>query len=205
MKLVGSLTSPFVRKVRIVLAEKHINYTFIEDSPWLEETAVPTYNPLGKVPVLLLEDNTTLFDSRVIVEYLEMRSPIAPLIPEDKKQRIAVKRLEALADGVADAAATIFIEKKLRPLEQQSFQWIERQFKKIDLGCLALASELEKDHQWFNQNTYGLADIAIGATLGYLDLRFPERNWKILHPNLAQFMERLSQKASFKDTCPPLI
>jgi glutathione S-transferase len=203
MKLVGSQTSPFVRKVRIVLAEKRIDYAFIEDSPWVEETQVPNHNPLGKVPVLILEDNSTLFDSRVIVEYLDMVSPVARLIPEHKREKIKVKRLEALADGVGDAAATIFIEKKMRPPEQQSPEWLERQSKKIRLGCAALSEELGH-HTWYHDNTFGLADIAVGAVLGYLDLRFPEWDWRTPYPNLAQLLdEQLEKRNSFKESAPP--
>jgi glutathione S-transferase len=203
MKLIGSLTSPFVRKVRIVLAEKRIEYTLIEDSPWVEETLAPTYNPLGKVPVLLLEDGSTLYDSRVIVEYLDMVSPVTRLIPEHTRERIKVKRLEALADGVADAAATIFIEKKFRPVEQQSPEWLERQSKKITLGCAALSEELGQ-RTWYHDNAFGLADISVGAILGYLDLRFPEWDWRTPHPNLAQLVDnQLNKRNSFKDSAPP--
>lgn len=203
MKLVGSLTSPFVRKVRMVLAEKRIEYVFVEDSPWVETTGVPDHNPLGKVPVLIMEDQSTLFDSRVIVEYLDMVSPVAHLIPQDKRMRIKVKRTEALADGIADAAATIFIEKKQRPIEQQSPEWIERQWKKIVAGCEALSHELGT-RTWFHDNTYSLADIAVGAVLGYLDLRFPEWNWREKHSNLSYFLDTtLSKRPSFKDTIPP--
>ena len=119
MKLVGSPTSPYVRKVRIVLAEKHIDYDFEVDIPWNADSHVPDYNPLGKVPVLIMDDGATLFDSRVIVEYLDNVSPVSRLIPEPNRHRITVKRWEALADGISDAAATIFLERK-RPAAQQS-------------------------------------------------------------------------------------
>ena len=130
MKLIASLTSPYARKVRIVLAEKKIDCDLVEDSPWVPETTVPDYNPLGKVPVLVLDDGTTLFDSRVIVQYLDTVSPVSRLIPETGRQRIAVKRWEALADGICDAAAAIVLERK-RAARQQSSEWIDRQRRKI--------------------------------------------------------------------------
>ena len=119
MKLIASLTSPYARKVRIALAEKKIEYELVEAAPWAEDTNVPAFNPLGKIPVLVLDDGTSLFDSRVIVEYLDTVSPVSRLIPEPNRQRIAVKCWEALADGICDAAAAIVIEGR-RPLKQRS-------------------------------------------------------------------------------------
>ena len=112
MKLIASLTSPFARKTRIVLAEKRIDYDLTVDVPWNADTQVPEYNPLGKIPVLVMDDGSTLYDSRVIVEYVDTLSPVSRLIPDGNREKIQVKRWEALADGVCDAAATIFLEKK---------------------------------------------------------------------------------------------
>jgi len=172
MKLVGSPTSPYVRKVRIVLAEKHIDYDFELDIPWNADSHVPDYNPLGKVPVLVMDDGATLFDSRVIVEYLDNVSPVSRLIPEPNRHRITVKRWEALADGISDAAATIFLERK-RPAVQQSADWIVRQQNKVALGLEAAARELG-DKIWCDGETYTLADIALGCTLGYLIIPPPK-------------------------------
>ena len=116
MKLIGSLTSPYVRKVRIAAMEKHIDLEFVVDVPWNPDTKVGEYNPLGKVPVLVQDDGATVFDSRVIVEYLDTVTPVSRLIPEGNRQRIAVKRWEALADGVTDSAALIFIERSTAAL-----------------------------------------------------------------------------------------
>src|SRR5882757_2838347 len=131
MKLLASHTSPYARKVRIAIAEKKIECELVEESPWVPGTSVPNYNPLGKVPVLVLDDGTRLFDSRVIVEYLDTVSPVSRLIPEPSRQRITVKRWEALADGVCDAAGAIHIERK-RPARQQSKEWIDRQHEKVE-------------------------------------------------------------------------
>jgi glutathione S-transferase len=200
-KLIGSLTSPFVRKVRIVAAEKRIEYEFIVDVPWEATTQVPDYNPLGKVPVWILNDGRPLFDSRVIVEHLDYISPVHPLIPREARPRIAVKRWEALADGLIDAAALVFMERK-RPAEQQSAEWMTRQIDKVNRSLAALATDLGKN-DWCAENTYTLADIAVGCALGYLDLRFQgEMDWRRGHPGLSELFDRLMERPGFKDTVP---
>ena len=201
LKLLATLTSPYARKVRIALAEKKIEYTLVEDSPWVPGNAVSEVNPLGKIPVLVLDDGTRVFDSRVIVEYLDAMSPVSRLIPEPSRQRIAVKRWEALADGICDAAGAIFLERK-RPARQQSKEWIERQRAKIDRGIVELAQELS-ERPWCNGEAYSLADIATGCALGYLDLRFAEIDWRGAHPNLVALAAKLAGRPSFADTAPP--
>ena len=199
MKLVGSLTSPFVRKVRIVLSEKRIVYNFDVDIPWESDTRVTDYNPLGKVPVLIMDDGTTLYDSRVIVDYLDSANPVSRLMPEFNRERSMVKRWEALADGICDAAATIFLERK-RPDALQSTEWISRQQKKVMLGLEVAARDLG-DKKWCEGNVYTLADIALGCTLGYLSFRFPEIKWRMF-PNLASLVDMLEERASFIETAP---
>lgn len=201
MKLIASLTSPFARKVRIVLQEKRIDCPLTVDIPWNADSQVAQFNPLGKVPVLVLDDGSTLFDSRVIVDYLDHVSPVSKLIPNDHRQAVAVKRWEALADGVGDAAAACFLERK-RPAAQQSQEWIDRQLAKIDLGLKAMATELGERH-WCNGEGYTLADIAVGCCLGYLDLRFASINWRGDYPNLAKLADKLAQRPAFADTVPP--
>ena len=135
MKLIGALSSPYSRKVRIVLAEKHIDYDLVVDNPRDTATRVPDFNPLGKIPVLVLDDEIALFDSRVIVEYLDSASPVGRLIPDDTRQRIQVRRWEALADGCMDAVVSIVYEKR-RPAEQQSAEWVARgQFHDAPCRC----------------------------------------------------------------------
>ena len=203
MKLIASLTSPFARKVRVVIAEKHIECELQVDVPWEADTHVADYNPLGKIPVLLLDDGTPLYDSRVIVEYLDHATPVHNLLPKEARSRIAVKRWEALADGVTDAAATIFLEKK-RPAAQQSVDWITRQELKISRGLAAIAKDLG-NHVWCMGDTYTLADIAVGCALGYLDLRFTHINWREAHPNLAQLSIKINERLSFSSTMPPIL
>ncbi len=201
MKLIASLTSPFARKVRIVASEKHIEYDLVVETPWEATTEVPKFNPLGKVPVWVQEDGKTLFDSRVIVEYLDGISPVNHLLPREVRPRIAVKRWEALADGVSDAAALVFVERK-RPVAQQSPEWIERQLEKVRLGLLAMNADLG-DHEWCVNGNFSLADIAVGCTLGYLDFRFAgEIDWRRHNASLAELYDRLIQRPSFKETTP---
>lgn len=200
MKLVTSLTSPYGRKVRVVLAEKKIPFQLQVKNPWTPDSAVPTYNPLGKVPVLVLEGGVSVFDSRVIVEYLDHASPVSNLIPAEHKSRMAVRGIEALSDGVTDAAVALFLERK-RPAAQQSADWLVLQEKTLFRGLEALAEALG-ENTWFLGNGITLADVACGCTLGYLDLRFPEIDWRTAHPNLAKLFDKLMTRASFQDTVP---
>jgi glutathione S-transferase len=200
MKLIASLTSPFARKARIVAIEKRIDFDLVVDIPWEPTSHVPDYNPLGKVPVWVLEDGKTLFDSRVIVEYLDGISPVGHLIPPDPRARIAVKRFEALADGICDAAVLIFLERK-RPAEHQDLQWIERQMGKINAGLAGLSEDIGMNN-WCMGEFFTLADIVVGCCLGYLDFRFTEIDWRRSQPHLSELYDRIMQRPSFKDTVP---
>ena len=202
MKLVTSLTSPFGRKARIVLLEKKITFQLQIENPWLPDTPVPSFNPLGKVPVLVLEDGVSVFDSRVIAEYLDHLTPVAHLIPTDPKSRMIVRGVEALADGVTDAAVLVFLEKK-RPPEQQSADWLALQNKTQFSGLEAL-SEALGEKPWFLGNSMTLADVACGCMLGYLDFRFSEIDWRSAHPNLAKLADKLATRPSFVETVPVL-
>lgn len=201
MKLIAAPVSPYSRKARIVLAEKRIEYEMVIDSPLDPATRVAEFNPLGKIPVLVLDDDTTLFDSRVIVEYLDNANPVGRLIPDDTRQRIQVRRWEALADGCTDAAIAVVMEKR-RPAGQQSAELIARQEAKIDRALKAMSEELG-NRTWCTGELYNLADVAVGCALGYLELRMPDLNWRKLYPNLGKVFDKLSRRASFKDTAPP--
>ena len=200
MKLIGSLASPYTRKVRIVLAEKKIDYDFEVDNPWKADAQAAKLNPLGKVPVLLLDDGRTLFDSRVIVAFLDNASPIARLVPAENRERVEARRWEALADGVLDAGVLARLENQ-REAKLRSAPWIERQMGKVRAGLAAMDSELD-DKPWCVGNGYGLADIAVGVCLGWLEFRYPKMDWKKTHPNLARAFAKLSERASFADTVP---
>jgi glutathione S-transferase len=200
MKLLGSLTSPYVRKARVVLAEKRIEYAFELDDPWDEKSRVADANPLGKVPVLVLDDDSTLFDSRVIVEFLDSVSPISRLIPSNNREKIEVKRWEALADGVLDAAVAVVLERR-RPAKQKSEPLIKRQMDKIERGVAVMARDLD-EKPWCTGNALTLADIACGVALGYLDFRHATYDWRVLHANLAKLAAKLAERPSFADTAP---
>ena len=201
LKLIYSPASPYARKVRITLAEKKIECEMVEMSPWTPDSPVPQYNPLGKIPVLMLDDDTPLYDSRVIVEYLDNVSPVSRLIPEPARQRIVVRRWEALADGMSDAAVAIVQERK-RPAKQQGAEHIERQQRKLAAGLAEMSRELG-ERAWCNGEAYSLADIATGCTLAYLDLRHPDVDWRSAYPNLARHADKLAKRPSFADTAPP--
>ncbi|HWT71558.1 MAG TPA: glutathione S-transferase [Oxalicibacterium sp.] len=201
MKLIGSLASPYVRKVRIVMLEKKIDYDFVLEDVWREETAIQESNPLGKVPCLVMEDGGAMFDSRVIVEYLDTLTPVGKLIPPHGRERAEVKCWEALADGVSDAALLARLERTMRPAEQQSEKWRNRQMAKVNAGLKAMAAGL-KDTTYCAGNQYTLADVAVGCTLGWLAFRFPEINWREEYPNLDKLYEKLCERPSFRETAP---
>lgn len=200
MKLLGVHPSPFTRKVRIVLAEKKIDYDFVIANPQTDGSPVPRHNPLGKVPVLVLEDETAVYDSRVIVEFLDNVSPIGRLIPQANRERIEVRRWEALADGVLDAAVLARYENQ-RKKSERSPAWIERQMSKVRAGVDEMERELG-DKALCTGNNYNLADIAVGVCLGYLDFRFQQIGWRDNHPNLVRLEAKLAERQSFIDTAP---
>ncbi len=204
MKLIGSTTSPYVRKVRIVMSEKKLDYQFVLEDVWAADTQMARFNPLGKVPCLVMEGGEAVFDSRVIVEYLDTLSPVGKLIPSGGRERAEVKTWEALADGLLDAAILARMEDiwTLRPAEQRSQAWIDRQLSKIDLALKAMAQGLG-DKPFCSGIHFSLSDVAVGCALGYLDFRFPAVGWRAAHPNLAKLVEKLATRQSFIDSLPP--
>src|SRR5258706_2299054 len=202
MKLLGSTASPYTRKVRIVLAEKKIECDFEVADVNPPENPVNTHNPLGKIPTLQLDDGTALFDSRVIVEFLDNVSPIARLIPDDNRERVAVLRWEALADGSLDAGLLIGYE-SLRPKKEQSKAWTDKQAGKLSRGLAMIAAELG-DRPWCNGDRYSLADIAVGCCLGWVEFRKPGGiEWRGAYPNLGRHYDKLMERPAFADTAPP--
>lgn len=201
MKLIGTPTSPYTRKARVVLAEKKIDYEFVVDPPYEADSHVGDFNPLGKVPVLVLDDETTVFDSRVIVEYLDHASPVARLIPDNTRQRIQARRWEALADGCTDATVALMVECR-RPAALQWPDAMARQQQKVERALEAMAQELGAKN-WCCGDFFNLSDIAVGCCLGFLDLRLPDLPWRKTHPNLARLADKLAQRPSFRDSAPP--
>jgi glutathione S-transferase len=202
MKLLYTLTSPYARKVRVVAAEKRIEIEMLKVA--LADPACPViqYNPLGKIPVLVLDDGESLFDSRVIVEYLDNRTPLARLIPQEHSAKIWVRRWEALADGVCDAAI-LARQEAARPEKLRDNAVIEKQMGKVSRGLTQLNAELG-ENKWCVDDTFSLADIALGCMLGWLDLRYADMGWRESYPNLARHFEEMMKRPSFSETAPPV-
>ena len=203
MKLIGSLTSPYVRKVRVVLAEKKLDYNFVLEDVWGSD-AILASNPLGKVPVLVMEGGEAVFDSRVIVEYVDTLSPVGRLIPQSGRERVEVRTWEALADGLLDAAVTARMEAiwKGRTEAQRCQAWIDRQQVRIAAALKSISQGLG-DKAYCVGTHFSLADIAVGCALGYLDFRFPANTWRADYPNIVRLADKLAARQSFIDTAPP--
>jgi glutathione S-transferase len=207
MKLIGSLASPYVRKVRIVMAEKKLDYQFVLEDVWGNDNILKM-NPLGKVPCLVMEGQDSItgavFDSRVICEYVDTLSPVGKLIPERGRERTEVRTWEALADGLMDAAIAARLEQTWagRSPEQRSAAWVDRQMGKLHAALKAMSQGLG-EKPWCSGNHFTLADIAVGCALGYLDFRFPSIDWRTPYPNLTRLLDKLATRQSFIDSAPP--
>lgn len=201
MKLIASLTSPYARKIRIVLAEKTLPFELVLDSPWDAGTRVPERNPLGKIPVLIADDGEAFFDSPVVAAYLETLDSALKLVPDEPLAAVRVRQTEALADGLCDAAVTIRLE-SMRPAEVRDEANIARQTGKVLRALDALEARLGSD-SWFNGEAMQLGDIAVGVALGYVDFRLTALDWRTTRPALAAFAARLYARPSFASTLPP--
>jgi len=201
MKLIGSLTSPYVRKVRIVMMEKKLECSFVLEDVSAADSTISEFNPLGKVPCLVMEDGKALYDSSVIVDYLDTMTPVGKLIPASGRERAEAKCWEALGDGVLDAAVLVRLEETKRTAEQQSPAWIAHQMGKVQAGLKAMSRGLG-EKPFCIGGAYSLADIAVGCSLAWLSLRFPQIEWRTEYPNLARLSDKLAERASFKETQP---
>lgn len=203
MKLIGSSASPYVRKVRVVMAEKKLDYRFQEEDVWSADTGISVSNPLGKVPCLVMEGGEAVFDSRVIVEYLDTLSPVGKLIPQQGRERAEVKTWEALADGLMDAAILARLEATWagRHDGERSQAWIDRQMAKVQASLKAMGQGLG-DKPFCSGIHLSLSDIAVGCALGWLEFRFPQIAWRAEHPNLGRLLDKLMQRPSFAETAP---
>ena len=203
MKLIGSPASPYARKVRVVMAEKKLDYQYVIEDVWAPDSAITESNPLGKVPCLIMEAGEAVFDSRVIVEYLDTLSPVGKLIPAQGRERAEVKTWESLADGLMDAAllARMEVMFKGRTEAQRSQPWIDRQLGKINAVLKAMSTGLA-DKPFCSGVHLSLSDVAVGCALGYLDYRFPQIAWRDTYPNLVKLQDKLAQRPSFMETAP---
>ena len=203
MKLIGSPASPYARKVRVVMAEKKLDYQYVIEDVWAPDSTITQSNPLGKVPCLVMEGGEAVFDSRVIVEYLDTLSPVGKLIPVQGRERAEVKTWEALADGLMDAALAARMEVifKGRTKAQRSQAWIDRQMGKISAVLEAMSTGLA-DKPYCSGVHFSLSDVAVGCALGYLDFRFPQVAWRDAYPNLVKLNDKLLLRPSFVETAP---
>jgi glutathione S-transferase len=199
MNLYGSLTSPYVRKARVLLREKDLPCEFVVADAWAADSPIPPLNPLGKVPALALDNGDVLFDSPVIVEYLDsLKAPA--LLPAAGEARWQALRWEALADGILDAVVTRFLETR-RPAPQQSAENIRRQEGKIARG-LEYAEGRLGDGPWLMMDRFTVADLAVAVALEYTDFRYPH-DWRGRHPRLGSWHAGIGARPSFVDTRPP--
>ncbi|HSM97438.1 MAG TPA: glutathione S-transferase N-terminal domain-containing protein [Gallionella sp.] len=197
MKLLGTNTSPYARKVRLVLLEKNIPHEFLIDPPREPGSQVARVNPLGRIPALILDDETCVFDSPVIAEYADTLNDTPILIPRtDALARMRVKRWEALADGIMDSAVVVRTE-KTRPADKQEADNITRHNDAVTRALTFAAGQLGT-RQWCEGASITLADLAMASALIYLDLRQPERGWHAAHPNLAKWFARINERASVR-------
>lgn len=197
MKLIGSNTSPYVRKARLVLLEKNIPHTYVVDPPSDPNSEAYRVNPLGRIPALILEDGTCVFDSPVIAEYADTLNDTPILIPRnDALARMRVKRWEALADGIMDSAIVVRNE-VLRPKEMQLAATLDLHNSAIARTLQYIAGQLGQN-EWCEGNRITLGDLALVSALAYLDLRQPERDWRGTHPGLATWFTRMSSRSGVK-------
>jgi len=201
MKLIGSYTSPFVRKISVILLEKGILFEFVNDAPYSPDSQVSLHNPLGKVPTLIDDEEQAWFDSSIIAQYLELRGDAPALLPDDALASLTIRQLERLADGASDAALVI-VREKMRAPEQQSEEVLTRHREKI-LRSLDMLEAKAAEGKWLNSDQLNLADIATGCMIGYLNFRRVVPNWCVERPALVKLAETLFQRESFARTAPP--
>ena len=199
-KLISATPSPYARKVRIQLAEKGIPFELITEVPWNSDTQTPRWNPLEKLPVLLLPGGGSVFESRYINEWIELKHPEPPLVPPDVDGRLAVKRFEVIADGACDALVLMFFE-NTREASLRSAPWLARQQRKLDGALREIALVIGSRHHAHGER-FSIADIATGTLLRYLSVRWPDNPWRTQYPQLAAYSDRLEERASFAATRP---
>ena len=198
-KLISATPSPYARKVRIALAEKGLPFELLTEVPWDSTTSTPRYNPLEKLPVLLLPDGASVYESSYILQYLELKHPQPPLLPQDIDGKLAARKLEVLCDGVCDAVVLSLFENKRAG--GGSPEWLVRQRRKIDGGVAEMA-KIVGLRQWATGEGFSLGDIAVGTAVGYLSVRFQELPWRTLYPGLALLSDRLEERPSFQNSVP---
>ena len=192
--------SPYERKVRVVLREKNVEFKEIVDVLWNRDTLTKILNPLGKIPILIEDGKEPLFDSKVIIQYLDNLVPNPLFHPESLIENVSAKLVEAAADGVSDALVLICLE-NVRQEKLRSSDWIDRQATKIYHGAKYLSDYLGTK-QFYVGDHFTIVDVSAFSCLEYLDLRFPKFNWKIEHPNLKNYWDIHKNRQSYLETRP---
>jgi glutathione S-transferase len=200
LKVISATPSPYARKVRIALLEKGIPFELVTDVPWNDDTIVRNFNPLEKLPILVTETDGEIYDSALILDYIEWTWAYPPLLPPDARGRLVAKQVEVLQNGICDSTILTMFERQ-RGEGKQSEEWLARQRRKIERGVAELA-RLADGKDFIVGGKFSLADIAAGTALGYLSLRFPEFDWRAAHPDLVRYFDRLAERPSFKATVP---
>jgi len=199
VKLFSSPTSPFVRKVRVLILEAGIadvEQVVVAGSPVDPGTLPLDLNPLGKIPALVPDDGPALYDSRVICRYLDSRAQ-AGLYPDPPRLWDTLV-LEATADGMLEAALLMVYETRIRPEERRHEPWVEGQWAKIDRALDSL------EQRWMPHlaGPLDMGQIALGAALGYLDFRLPQRGWRAGRPHLAAWFDAFAARPAMQATVP---
>jgi glutathione S-transferase len=195
MKLLGSTRSPYVQKVRIALHEKELPYEFLEMSPSSPEVA--NANPLAKIPTFIRHDGRALYDSSVIIEYVDGLKSGLRLVPSDFESRIEVRRWEALGDGIMDATVAISHENRLAAEKRRGEDFYAKQFGKINSGLSRMDTDLG-EREFCHGGAFTLADVACIAALLYLDRTLPDLSWRKANSNLTRHLISISARPSVK-------
>ncbi|WP_312211741.1 glutathione S-transferase [Pseudescherichia sp.] len=200
MKLIGSYTSPYVRKISVILLEKGITFEFVNEFPYNGENGVAHYNPLGKVPALVTDEGEVWYDSPIIAAYLELLDVAPAMLPQEPKAALKLRQIEALADGVMDAAL-VSVREQARPAAQQSETELLRQREKISRALDRLEKHVSEGD--IQPDALNVATIAVACAIGYINFRRVSPGWCVDRPQLVKLVETLFQRESFARTEPP--
>ncbi len=199
-KLISATPSPFARKVRVALLEKSIPFELITVNPWNSAEKVQIHNPLGKIPILIIDDKKPIYESSYILEWLEAKFPKPSLLPVGIEETLEAKYLQVICDGICEAFVLLFIE-RMREKNKRSTSWEDRQFHKIESGLTELETIIPESGFCVGA-FFTIADIAIVAMVQYLSMRFEELRIREKFPRLASFCDSHGERPSFKNTIP---
>ena len=199
MKLYGSPASPYVRKARVLILEKKIKCEFVNEDPWAEDSNIPSRNPLGKVPALEIEPGNYLFESVLVLHYLDHVDGKS-ITPKDAAGYWQTQWWQALGHGIIDAAVTRILETR-RPEEKQMASKIAREEARIHRAT-ATAEGRFKGGSYLVGNRFSLADVVLGVALQYVDFRYAH-DWRSSAPRLGDWHAGIAQRKSFQETLPP--